>query len=132
MDMELFKNKYSKVWIFGEGGNRFVSIHNILRGDPGYNCRPISQAHLKEMKTWLFNYAFIPKIHPNFLTIVPSDRRRKPTKFEEVQNAKFHVVNGQQTLAACLEYVIDPNNTEEVKRFFFEMTLQCGVGTRRR
>ena len=74
MDMKLFKNKYKRVWIFVEGVNGYVSIDNIERGDVGYNCRPISEAHLKEMKTWLFNYAFIPKIHPNFLTIVPSDR----------------------------------------------------------
>ena len=118
MDMENFKNKYSKVWIFGEGVNGMVSIHNILRGDAGYNCRPISEAHLKEMKTWLFNYSFIPKNHQNYLTIVPSDRRRKPEKFEDVQHSKFHVVNGQHTLEACLEYVKDPSSTEEVKRFF--------------
>ena len=101
MDMELFKNKYQRVWIFGEGVNGYVSIDNIERGDAGYNCRPISEAHLKEMKTWLFNYAFIPKIHPNFLTIVPSDRRTKPFSFEEVKDKSFHVVNGQHTLAAC-------------------------------
>ena len=65
MDMELFKNKYNRVWIFGEGVNGFMNIKNIERGDAGYNCRPISDAHLKEMKTWLFNYVFIPKIHPN-------------------------------------------------------------------
>jgi hypothetical protein len=118
MDMEVFKDKYKRVWIFGEGVNGFVSIDNIERGDAGYNCRPISDAHLREMKTWLFNYAFIPKIHPNFLTIVPSDRRRKPTNFEEVKNKSFHVVNGQHTLAACLEYVNDPSSTDEVKRFF--------------
>ena len=118
MDMELFKNKYQRVWIFGEGVNGYVSIDNIERGDAGYNCRPISEAHLKEMKTWLFNYAFIPKIHPNFLTIVPSDRRTKPFSFEEVKDKSFHVVNGQHTLVACLEYVNDPSNTDEVKRFF--------------
>ena len=118
MDMELFKNKYRRVWIFGEGVNGYVSIHNIERGDAGYNCRPISEAHLKEMKTWLFNYAFIPKIHPNFLTIVPADRRRKPNEFDEVKNRSFHVVNGQHTLAACLEFVNDPASTPEMKKFF--------------
>jgi hypothetical protein len=118
MDMELFKNKYQRVWIFGEGVNGYVNIDNIERGDAGYNCRPISEAHLKEIKTWLFNYAFIPKIHPNFLTIVPSDRRTKPFNFEEVKDKSFHVVNGQHTLAACLEYVNDPSSTDEVKRFF--------------
>ena len=118
MDMDLFKNKYKRVWIFGEGVNGYVNIDNIERGDAGYNCRPISDAHLKEMKTWLFNYAFIPKIHPNFLTIVPSDRRRRPASFEEVKDKTFHVVNGQHTLAACLEYVHDPSSTEEVKSFF--------------
>ena len=125
MDMELFKNKYNRVWIFGEGVNGFVNIANIERGDAGYNCRPISDAHLREMKTWLFNYAFIPKIHPNFLTIVPSDRRRKPTNFEEVKNKSFHVVNGQHTLAACLEYVNDAASTDEMKRFF--STWPCNV-----
>ena len=118
MDMELFKNKYNRVWIFGEGISGFISIHNIERGDAGYNCRPISEAHLKEIKTWLFTYAFRPKTHPNFLTIVPSDRRRKPTNFEEVKDKSFHVVNGQHTLTACLEYVNDPSSTEEVKSFF--------------
>jgi hypothetical protein len=118
MDLELFKNKYNRVWIFGEGVNGFVSIDNIERGDAGYNCRPISEAHLKEMKTWLFNYAFIPKIHPNFLTIVPSDRRRKPATFDEVKNKSFHVVNGQHTLEACTQFVKDPESTPEVRRFF--------------
>ena len=118
MDMELFKNKYNRVWIFGEGVSGFVSILNIERGDAGYNCRPISEAHLKEMKTWLFNYAFIPKNYPNFLTIVPSDRSRKPASFEEVKDKSFHVVNGQHTLRACLEYVTDPSSTTEVKDFF--------------
>lgn len=118
MDMEHFKNKYKNVWIFGEGVNGFVSIDNIERGDAGYNCRPISDAHLKEMKTWLFNFAFMQKSHPNHLTIVPADRRRKPTSFDEVKNKKFHVVNGQHTLAACHQYVNDPSSTNEVKRFF--------------
>ena len=87
MDMELFQNKYNRMWIFGKRVFGFVSIFNIERGDAGYNCRPISEAHLKEMKTWLFNYAFIPKNYPNFLTIVPADRRQKPiilTKFKIV------------------------------------------------
>ena len=118
MDMKLFKNKYNRVWIFGEGVCGFVSIFNIERGDAGYNCHPISDAHLKEMKTWLFNYAFLPKNYPNFLTIVPSDRSRRPTSFEEVKDKTFHVVNGQHTLAACLEYVNDPSSTEEVRNFF--------------
>ena len=118
MDMEIFKNKYNRVWIFGEGVSGFVSIFNIERGDAGYNCRPISEAHLREMKTWLFNYAFLPKNYPNFLTIVPSDRSRKPTSFEEVKDNSFHVVNGQHTLRACLDYVNDPGSTEEVKEFF--------------
>ena len=118
MDMELFKNKYNRVWIFGEGVSGFVSIFNIERGDAGYNCRPISDAHLKEMKTWLFNYAFIPKNYPNFLTIVPADRSRRPANFDEVKDHTFHVVNGQHTLAACLEYVNDPSSTDEVKEFF--------------
>jgi hypothetical protein len=118
MDLMLFKNKYNRVWIFGEGVNGFVSIENIDLGDAGYNCRPISDAHLREMKTWLFNYAFVPKIHPNFLTIVPSDRRRKPANFEEVKNKRFHVVNGQHTLAACTQFVNDPDSTPEMVRFF--------------
>lgn len=118
MDMSLFKNKYDRVFIFGEGVSGFVSIFNIERGDAGYNCRPISAAHLKEMKTWLFNYAFLPKNYPNFLTIVPSDRRRKPTCFDEVKDKSFHVVNGQHTLAACLAYVNDASATVEVKSFF--------------
>ena len=62
--------------------------------------------------------AFILKIHPNFLTIVPSYRRKKPTKFAAVHNKSFHVVNGQHILAACLEYVNDPNIPEEVRSFF--------------
>ena len=37
MDMELFKNKYSKVWMFGEGSYRFVSIFNIERRDTTCN-----------------------------------------------------------------------------------------------
>ena len=123
MDIELFKNKYNRVWIFGEGVSGFVSIHNIEHGDAGYNCRSIFEAHLKEMKTWLFNCAFMPKTHPNFLTIVPSDRRRRPDNFNEVQDKSFNVVNGQHTLVACLEYVHDPTNTEEVKRFFFKMAV---------
>ena len=118
MDMELFKNKYNRVWIFGEGVFGLVSIYNIERGDAGYNCRPILAAHLKEMKTWLFNYAFMPKNYPNCLTIVPADRSRKPAHFDEVKDRSFHVVNGQHTLAACLEYVNDPSSTEEVKEFF--------------
>ena len=118
MDMDLFKNKYRRVWIFGEGVSGLVSIFNIERGDAGYNCRPISDAHLKEMKTWLFNYAFMPKNYPNFLTIVPSDRSRRPANFDEIKDKSFHVVNGQHTLAACLEYVNDPSSTEEVKDFF--------------
>jgi hypothetical protein len=118
MDMELFKNKYNRVWIFGEGVSGFVSIFNIERGDAGYNCRPISEAHLKEMKTWLFNYAFILKNYPNFLTIVPSDRSRKPATFDEVKDKSFHVVNGQHTLRACLDYVADASSTPEVKEFF--------------
>lgn len=118
MDLELFKNKYKRVWIFGEGVSGDVSVFNIQRGDAGYNCRPISEAHLKEMKTWLFNYAFLPKTHPNFLTIVPADRREKPANFDEVKDKSFHVVNGQHTLAACLEYAKDPNSTEEVREFF--------------
>jgi hypothetical protein len=118
MDMELFKNKYNRVWIFGEGVSGFVSVFNIERGDAGYNCRPISEAHLKEMKTWLFNYAFIPKNYPNFLTIVPSDRSRKPATFDEVKDKSFHVVNGQHTLRACLDYVADASSTPEVKEFF--------------
>ena len=118
MDMEIFKNKYNRVWIFGEGVSGFVNVSNIERGDAGYNCRPISYAHLKEMKTWLFNYAFMPKNYPNFLTIVPSDRSRKPSSFDEVKDKSFHVVNGQHTLAACLEYANDPSSTPEVKDFF--------------
>lgn len=118
MDMEIFKNKYNRVWIFGEGVSGFVNVSNIERGDAGYNCRPISDAHLKEMKTWLFNYAFMPKNYPNFLTIVPSDRSRKPSSFDEVKDKSFHVVNGQHTLAACLEYANDPSSTPEVKDFF--------------
>ena len=35
MDMELFKNKYNRVWIFGEEVCGFVSIFNIERGDAG-------------------------------------------------------------------------------------------------
>jgi hypothetical protein len=70
------------------------------------------------MKTWLFNYAFIPKNYPNFLTIVPSDRSRKPTTFDEVKDKSFHVVNGQHTLRACLDYVADASSTPEVKEFF--------------
>ena len=118
MNMELFKNKYKRVWIFGEGINGFVSIDNIEIEDAGYNCRPISEAHLREMKTYLFNYAFIQQAYPNFLTIVPSDRRRKPRSFADVQNKSFHVVNGQHTLAACREYVNDPESTDEVRSFF--------------
>jgi hypothetical protein len=118
MDMELFKNKYNRVWIFGEGVSGLVSIFNIERGDAGYNCRPISDAHLKEMKTWLFNYAFIPKNYPNFLTIVPADRSRRPANFDAIKDSSFHVVNGQHTLEACLEYVNDPSSTDEVKEFF--------------
>ena len=37
MDMELFKNKYNKVWMFGEGFYRFVSIFNIERRDTTCN-----------------------------------------------------------------------------------------------
>ena len=118
LDMQHFKNKYNRVWIFGEGPNGFVNIINIERGDAGYNCRPISKAHLREMKTYLFNYAFIPKTYPNFMTVVPADRRRRPSHFEEVKDHMFHVVNGQHTLAACNEYVNDPSSTEEVKNFF--------------
>jgi hypothetical protein len=118
MDMELFKNKYNRLWIFGEGVSGFVSIHNIKHGDSGYNCRPISEAHLKEMKTWLFKHAFMPKTHPNYITTIPSDRRRRPVNFNEVKDKTFHVVNGQHTLAACLEYVHDPSMTEDVKSFF--------------
>ena len=118
MDMELFKNKYNRVWIFGEGVCGLVSIFNIERGDAGYNCRPISEAHLKEMKTWLFNYAFMPKNYPNFLTIVHVDRSRKLAHFDGVKDRSFHVVNGQHTLAACFEYLNDPSSTEEVKEFF--------------
>lgn len=118
MDLDIFKSKYQRVWIFGERVSGFVNISNIERGDAGYNCRPISEAHLREMKIWLFNYAFMPKNYPNFLTIVPTDRNTKPTSFEEIQDTNFHVVNGQHTLAACLEYVHDPSSTEEVKEFF--------------
>ena len=118
MDMEIFKAKYNRVWIFGEGVTGYVNVSNIERGDAGYNCRPISDAHLREMKTWLFNFAFMPKNYPNFLTIVPADRSRKPASFEEVKDKSFHVVNGQHTLAACLEYVNDPSSTREVKDFF--------------
>lgn len=49
MDMEFFKNKYNRVWIFGEGVSEFVSILDIERGDACYNCQPISDAHLKEI-----------------------------------------------------------------------------------
>jgi hypothetical protein len=118
MDMELFKNKYNRVWIFGEGVTGLVSISNIERGDAGYNCRPISEAHLREMKTWLFNFAFVPKNYPNFLTIVPSDRSRRPSSFDEIKDKSFHVVNGQHTLRACLDYVADPSSTDDVKKFF--------------
>lgn len=118
MDLDIFKSKYQRVWIFGKRVSGFVNISNIERGDAGYNCRPISEAHLREMKIWLFNYAFMPKNYPNFLTIVPTDRNTKPTSFEEIQDKNFHVVNGQHTLAACLEYVHDPSSTEEVKEFF--------------
>jgi hypothetical protein len=118
MDMEIFKNKYNRVFIFGEGISGYVSVTNIERGDAGYNCRPISEAHLKEMKTWLFNYAFMQKVYPNFLTIVPLDRSTKPTSFEDIQDKSFHVVNGQHTLTACLQYVNDRDSTQEVKDFF--------------
>ena len=73
---------------------------------------------MKEMQIWLFNYAFMPKNYPNFLTIVPADRRLKPVNFDEVRDMPFDVVNGQHTLAACLEYVNDPSSTQEVKEFF--------------
>ena len=33
IELELFKNKYNRVWIFGEGVNGFESIDNIERGD---------------------------------------------------------------------------------------------------
>lgn len=84
MDIVLFKNKYNRVWILGEGVSGPVNIFNIERGDAWHNCRPILEAHLKEMKMWLFNYVFIPKNYPNFLTIVPADRSRKPAHFDEV------------------------------------------------
>lgn len=118
MDMELFNNKYNKVWIFGERIYGFVSVFNIEHGDVEYNCRPISKAHLKEMKIWLFNYTFMLKNYPNFLIIVPSYRSRKPTNFDEVKDISFQVVNGQHTLVACLEYVNEPSNTKEVNFFF--------------
>lgn len=118
MDLEVFMKKYSRVFIFGEGVSGYVNIANVERGDAGYNCRPISEAHLREMKTWLFNFAFMQKNHPNFLTIVPADRSSKPGSFEEVEDKRFHVVNGQHTLAACLEFVNDPESTPEVKNFF--------------
>lgn len=41
MDMEVFKNKYNRVWIFYEEVSGFVSIFNIERGNAGYNCKPI-------------------------------------------------------------------------------------------
>ena len=75
---------------------------------------------MKEMKTWLFNYVFMPKNYLNFLTIVPADRSRKLANFDEVRDKSFHVVNGQHTLAAYLEYVNDPSNAEEVKEIFFK------------
>lgn len=118
LEMQVFKNKYKRVWIFGEGPNGSINIDNIEVGDASFNCRPISQAHLREMKTYLFNYAFIPKTKQTFLTVVPSDRRRRPSNFEEVKDQMFHVVNGQHTLAACHQYVNDPSSTEEVKKFF--------------
>ena len=50
MNIKLFKNKYNRLWIFGEGVSGFVSIFYIERGDARYNCRPISEVHLKEMR----------------------------------------------------------------------------------
>jgi hypothetical protein len=125
MDMQIFKNKYNRVFIFGEGISGYVDISNVERGDAGYNCRPISDAHLREMKTWLFNFAFMQKTYPNFLTIVPADRSAKPTNFADVENKRFHVVNGQHTLAACREFVDDADSTPEVKEFF--STWPCNV-----
>ena len=89
MNMELFKNKYNRVWDFGEGVFGLISIFNIERGDAGYNCRPISEAHLKEMKTLLFNYAFMPKNYPNFLRIVPANRSRKPANLTKLETTHF-------------------------------------------
>ena len=118
MDMQIFKNKYNRVFIFGEGISGCVNIANVERGDAGYNNRPVSEVHLREMKTWLFNFAVMQKTYPNFLTIVPADRSAKPASFEEIEEKRFHVVNEHHTLAACLEYVHDPDSILEVKEFF--------------
>lgn len=48
-----------------------------------------------------------------------SNTWRNSASFDEVKDKIFHIVNGQRTLAACLEYVNDITNTYEMKDFLF-------------
>ena len=78
---DVVEEQVQRVWIFGEGVNSFVSIENIEIG----KCRVQLLTHyggaLEGDEDLVIQLAFIMQVYPNFLTIVPSDRRRKPTIF---------------------------------------------------
>ena len=104
-DFKHINEVYKKFWsecedayIFGVDAKKELSIERMLDAPAEYNIQSREDKLVDAMVIYLFNLP--DRKACQTLCVMPTNRTKKPTSWEEIKDGDFYIINGQHSVAA--------------------------------
>ena len=122
---------YRKFWetctdayVFGIDVKKELPIVQLVDSPPKFNIRVKEDNIVRDMLNYLVNMP--DKSTKQTLCVMPIGQDRRPTKWDEIKNSLFYIINGQHSVAASRLMMEDDSGIDDDTKKHFE-SWKCFV-----